>query len=244
MSAVATEPLLRIDGVACGYGDLRVLHGISLDVAPGTIELVLGRNGVGKTTLLSAVAGLIPLDEGQIEVEGKAIGKRPAYRRAQDGVALVQEGKRVFRGMSVFDNLVLGAFSRRLKRSERRAFCDALLEDFPMLQSRLEQTAGSLSGGQQQMLAIAQALASEPRVLLLDEPSAGLAPSIVSEVFSQVRRLREGGLTVVLVEQLAEQGLEIADHVTVIDDGRIVAAGEPAEFADQRALQDAYFGAG
>jgi branched-chain amino acid transport system ATP-binding protein len=234
---------LEIRNVTSGYGDLQVLRGVSLDLRAGTIEAVLGRNGVGKTTLLSTVTGLIPAWQGTVTLEGDDITRQPAYTRARLGVGLVQEGKRVFRGLTVFENLMIGCFHRKLSPRERRAECARLIEQFPVLQGRENQRAGSLSGGQQQMLSIAQALAGTPRVLLLDEPAAGLAPSVVEALFRHVAELRDGGQTILLVEQLAEQALAIADHVTVMDNGEIIRHGLPAEFADRTRLEEAYFGA-
>ncbi|HEY4098625.1 MAG TPA: ATP-binding cassette domain-containing protein [Baekduia sp.] len=233
---------LEVRGAVTGYGDLGVLGGIDLTLAGAGVELVLGRNGVGKTTLLSAISGQLRLWEGSVTLDGEDIGGLPAYGRAAAGIALVQEGKRIFRNRTVRENVVLGTYTLSIGRAERQALCDSLLAQFPVLAERADQPAGGLSGGQQQMLAIAQALASRPKILLLDEPSAGLAPAIVSEVFERVRALADGGMTVLLVEQLAEQALGIADHVTVIDDGRVVAYGAPEKFHDMRELQEAYFG--
>jgi branched-chain amino acid transport system permease protein len=240
--ATPAEPTLIVDRIESGYGDLRVLRGLSLSVAPGAIEVVLGRNGVGKTTLLSNIAGLLPTWQGSILVRGKSIAKMKPYKRAAEGIALVQEGKRVFRQRTVWQNVRLGTHTLRMGRRERDALAREVLNDFPMLHDRLKQRAGGLSGGQQQMLLIAQALASRPKVLLLDEPSAGLAPAIVDELFQRLHALAEGGLSILLVEQLAEKALAIADHVTVIDSGRVVARGAPAEFADAERLEAAYFG--
>jgi branched-chain amino acid transport system ATP-binding protein len=233
---------LEITDLDSGYGDLRVLWGISLDIAPGTVEVVLGRNGVGKTTLLHTIAGLLPARGGEIALGGRPMTGEPAHRRAAAGIALVQEGKQVFRERTVLENVVLGTYSRSMGRDERRELCTAVMGQFPALVGREGERAGALSGGQQQMLAIAQAIAAGPSVLLLDEPSAGLAPAIVAEVFGHVRRLREGGITILLVEQLAEQALAIADHVTVIDEGKILDSGSPKDFEDPVRLQEAYFG--
>jgi branched-chain amino acid transport system permease protein len=236
-------PLLTVEDIESGYGDLRVLRGVSLSVTEGCVEVVLGRNGVGKTTLLSTIAGAVPTWQGTVLLGGIELGKRPSYRRAASGVAFVQEGKRIFRNRTVWQNMLMGTYPRRFGRGARTELCRSLLADFPILQERAGQPAGSLSGGQQQMLAIAQALASQPRILLLDEPSAGLAPSIVDDLFTRVRKLAEQGLTVLLVEQLAQKAVAIADHVTVLDNGRVVATGPPSEFNDLDQLQDVYFNA-
>ena len=230
-----------LENATAGYGDLRAITGMSVSLQPGKIELILGRNGVGKTTLLSTISGLLPLWEGHLRLSGTDISRMPVYRRAAAGIALVQEGKRVFHQRTVMQNVMLGTVSLDLSREQRRVHCNEILSRFAMLAERREARAGSLSGGQQQMLAIAQALAANPRVLLLDEPSAGLAPTIVSEVFTRVRELRDEGLAILLVEQLASQALAIADHVTVMDNGHAVRSGTPAEFANLRHLREVYF---
>jgi ABC-type branched-subunit amino acid transport system ATPase component/ABC-type branched-subunit amino acid transport system permease subunit len=237
-----TGPLLEVRDAESGYGDLQVLRGVSLVLEPGKLEVVLGRNGVGKTTLLGTITGQVRLWKGSVKLAGNELGRSTAYRRAAAGIALVQEGKRIFRERTIMENVMLGTFTQKLSRRERRELCEAVLENFPILSQRATEQAGGLSGGQQQMLAIAQALASRPKLLLLDEPSAGLAPAIVREVFQRIKQLSEQGMTIVLVEQLAEQALVIADHVTVIDNGRVVATGSPQDFHDQQGLQEAYFG--
>jgi branched-chain amino acid transport system permease protein len=236
------EPLLVVDSLESGYGDLKVLRGVSLKVPAGSIEVVLGRNGVGKTTLLSNLAGLLPTWKGSASLAGKAVGRTPPYRRAALGIVLVQEGKRIFRQRTVWQNVMLGTYSLKLTRKERDALCNEVLSNFPMLTGRLAERAGGLSGGQQQMLAIAQALAARPKVLLLDEPSAGLAPTIVDELFGRLRSFADDGLSILLVEQLAEKAIAIADHVTVLDAGQVVAEGLPEEFHDSSKLEAAYFG--
>jgi branched-chain amino acid transport system ATP-binding protein len=247
-TALAAEPrqelLLELDGVCAGYGDLQVLWDVSLQLPRGAVEVVLGRNGVGKTTLLSTIAGLIPTWEGRILLRGQDIGRRAPYRRARVGIALVQEGKRVFHNLTVLQNVSMGTISQRMSRVARRERCEEVMELFPVLVAMANRRASDLSGGQQQMLAIAQALAAEPDVLLLDEPSAGLAPVIAAEVFQQIHQLRDKGMTILLVEQLADLALGIADHVTIVDHGRIVDAGLPDRFRNRADLQEAYFGAG
>ena len=202
------EPLLRLEGIESGYGDLRVLRGVSMSIQTGTIEVVLGRNGVGKTTLLSTLAGLLPLSKGSLKLQGQR--RRSIYRLPPStaGITLVQEGKRIFRQRSIWENVMLGTYGLKLSRPERQRLCREVLEAFPILRERQNERAGGLSGGQQQMLAIAQALAARPKILLLDEPSAGLAPSIVDELFARLRALGDDGLTILLVEQLADKALE------------------------------------
>jgi branched-chain amino acid transport system ATP-binding protein len=241
---VTSEIALSVGELVSGYGDLQVLHGISLELPAGTIEVALGRNGVGKTTLLHTISGIISARSGRIVLGGRDISSAPPHKRAAAGISLVQEGKQIFRERTVMENVVLGTYARELDRGERQEVCASVLGQFPALVGRERERAGALSGGQQQMLAIAQAIAAAPRVLLLDEPSAGLAPAIVSEVFEHVVRLREQGMTILLVEQLAEQALAICDHVTVIDEGRVRDSGQPAEFDNSKRLQEAYFGVG
>ena len=238
---VGSGPRLAVDALEAGYGDLKVLRGVSVRVPPASIEVVLGRNGVGKTTLLLNVAGLLKNWKGSITLDGRPL-RHHAYRRAADGVVLVQEGKRIFRQRTVWQNLMLGTYSQKVSRTQREAICRQVIEEFPILKERLNERAGGLSGGQQQMLAIAQALAARPRVLLLDEPSAGLAPAIVDELFGRLRHLADEGLSILLVEQLAEKALSIADHVTVMDGGKVIAHGGPEEFSEAEKLTKAYFG--
>jgi branched-chain amino acid transport system permease protein len=234
------ERLLELDGIEAGYGDLKVVRGVSMSVAKGSIEVILGRNGVGKTTLLSTISGLLPTDAGTITFDGQAVNKKAPYTRTAAGISMVQEGKRIFRSRTVWENVILGTHPLRMSRQERTQFCNQIIARFPALEPRRAQRAGGLSGGQQQMLAIARALASRPQILLLDEPSAGLAPSIVDELFGQLRRLADEGLTILLVEQLADKALAIADHVTVLDAGKVTDSGEVESFADLAKLEAAY----
>ena len=234
------EPLLRLEGIESGYGDLRVLRGVSMSIPTGSIEVVLGRNGVGKTTLLSTLAGLLPLSKGSLKLQGRTVDRYTAYRRATAGITLVQEGKRIFRQRSIWENVMLGTYGLKISRQERQRLCREVLEAFPVLRDRQSERAGGLSGGQQQMLAIAQALAARPKILLLDEPSAGLAPFIVDELFARLRALGDDGLTILLVEQLADKALNIADHVTVLDSGKVIAEGSYEAFADVKQLESAY----
>jgi branched-chain amino acid transport system ATP-binding protein len=234
--------VLTVENVTSGYGDLQVLRDVSLSLEPGRIEVLLGRNGAGKTTLLSTIVGLLPCWTGAIRYGSYDISKMPTFRRCRGAIALVQEGKRIFRGRTVEQNIALGAFGAGLSRTATRTLVSELIGTFPSLASRERALAGSLSGGQQQMLAVAQALASRPSVLILDEPSAGLAPVVVNELFGRIARLRDEGLTVLLVEQLADQALKIADHVTVLNNGAVAASGAPEMFSDRHVLHSAYFG--
>ncbi len=213
----------------------------------GAITVVLGRNGAGKTSLLRAIAGFLPaVNSGSIRLAGRTMSKAAPEERVRAGLAFVQEGKRIFRRLSVEENLLLGGYT--LKRpiigigATMREALNQAYERFPVLAERRKTVAGGLSGGQQQMLAIAQALMPGPRVLLLDEPSAGLAPAISKEVFAMVDALKGEGLAIVLVEQVVEQALAIADDVLVIESGRMAAAGPVAQFDDATVVRDVYLG--
>ena len=242
-SPEARHLVLAASDLVSGYGDLQVLRGLSIDLRAGQVEVLLGRNGAGKTTLLSTLSGQLSLWQGSIRLDGKDISRSPDYSRARSGIALVQEGKRIFRERTVFENLMLGTFAGHLPRKERRDRCSEIIEQFPALVKAAGRQAGGLSGGQQQMLAIGQALVSRPRVLILDEPSAGLAPSVVTEVFNSLRELTvTSDITILLAEQLAQNALAIADHVSVMDAGQVVASGPPEDFSDMHELEEAYFG--
>ena len=239
---------LHVRGLGGGYGDLTVLHDVDLEVEAGALQVVLGRNGAGKTSLMSAIAGLLPnVRTGTISIGERDVTAMPAHKRAAAGIGLVQEGKRVFRNRTVEENLLLGTYSAKgwsMRSAARRQALAAAFDRFPVLQEKRSDRAGGLSGGQQQMLAIAQALAADPSVLLLDEPSAGLAPAIRTEVFETARGLRDEGLAVVVVEQLVDVALDVADSVAVLDSGRIVSSGQPAQYRDGQLLQEIYMGSG
>ena len=237
-----TEPLLRVDGISTGYGDLRVVRDVSLRVGEGEVTALLGRNGAGKTTVLRALAGLNPLDGGSITLAGADIGHTADHARVSAGMSYVQEGKRIFRGLSVEDNLVLGGHARRQGRRQLAADIEARYAMFPILGQRRDDPAGQLSGGQQQMLAIASALMSNPRVLMLDEPSAGLAPTIVGEVLDTIVSMKGTGLAVLLVEQAVDFALAVADDVVVIDLGRVVLSGHAGQESMRASILQAYEG--
>ena len=232
---------LSLSGLSAGYGQIQVIRDLSLQCRAGEITALLGRNGAGKTTLLSAVAGLIP-STGTVQVGGDRLAG-PAYRRARAGIALVQEGKRIFRARTVEENLRIGGYVHRRRRGFIAAGIEGAYARFPILKQKRSLPAGFLSGGQQQMLAIAQALMIEPKVLLLDEPSAGLAPTVVQDVFGEIGRLRDEGMCVVLVEQLVDNSLSIADSVSVLDRGRLAMSSRMSELKDWSVLRGIYLGA-
>jgi len=232
--------VLSIENVRSAYGRIEVLHGVTLHVDAGEIVTLIGANGAGKTTLLHAISGVQPITGGAIRFEGEPIEKRPAHARVASGISQVPEGRQLFTPLSVRDNLRLGAWSRR----------DADLEPdlarvcalFPMLDAILEMPAGALSGGQQQMLAIGRALMAKPRLLLLDEPSMGLAPNLVDHVLSVIRGLKDDSLTILLVEQNARAALAIADRAYVLETGRVTLSGTAAEIQADRRVREAYLG--
>lgn len=231
--------VLEVSGLAVGYGDIGVLEDIHLTAWAGSVTAVFGANGAGKTTLLSAIAGLIPSRAGTVTLNLSNITKTPAHARSAAGVGLVQEGKRVFHMRTVEENLRLGGY--RMRRADRSSALEAAYARFPILADRRNAKAGSLSGGQQQMLAIAQALMPQPKVLLLDEPSAGLAPIIVTELLQSITQLKSEGMAVVLVEQLVGKAMSVADHVVALQQGRMVIDAPVAE-VDGDSLHAAYLG--
>ncbi|WAM17348.1 ABC transporter ATP-binding protein [Rhodococcus sp. JS3073] len=242
MSEQTTKPLLSLRNVQSGYGDLRVVWDVSLDVWPGKVTALLGRNGAGKTSTLRAISGLNKVSAGTIEFDGRNISKVPPHRRVRQGMAYVQEGKRVFHRQTVEQNLILGGYVRKMRRSAIREEVARIYDLFPVLGGKRGLLAGAMSGGQQQMLAIGQALMAEPTLLLLDEPSGGLAPVIVNEVMERVTVLKEAGLAVLLVEQAVDAAMSVADHVTVLDVGRVVMDADAGEIDDRAVIRDAYFG--
>jgi branched-chain amino acid transport system ATP-binding protein len=234
-------PLLRLGGLSAGYGQIEVLHKIDLEVQEGQVTVILGANGAGKTTTMRAVSGMIPR-KGAIEFAGQNIAKASPEAIVRLGISQVPQGRGTFTELTVDDNLRAGAFVRH----DNEVTNDIALwyETFPRLGDRRAQKAGTLSGGEQQMLAIARALMSRPKLLLCDEPSLGLAPLITKDLFQIIKRLNEQqGLSVLLVEQNANLALDIAHHVCLLETGTIVAAGTPATIADDDAVRRAYLGA-
>jgi branched-chain amino acid transport system ATP-binding protein len=235
-------PLLEVEHLATGYGDLRAVWDVSFPVYRGRVTALLGRNGAGKTTTLRAIAGLNRVAAGKLIFAGEDVSRTPAHRRVRMGIGLVQEGKKIFHRRTVEENLLLGGYTLGIGRKRLPAELARIYELFPILGLRAKMTAGSLSGGQQQMVAIGQALMAKPKLLMLDEPSGGLAPSIVHEVMASVARLAETGLGVVLVEQAVEAAASIAHDVVVLDIGRVVLHRPASEVDDMAIVRDAYFG--
>jgi branched-chain amino acid transport system ATP-binding protein len=239
MPTSAGEPLLRIAGLSTGYGKIVVLHGIDLTIAAGEVVALLGPNGAGKTTLLRAISGLLPWT-GNMHFDGRDLAGAGPRETAKAGLAHVIEGHRVFTQQTVFDNLLLAAYD--LPQGERRARTEEALGYFPEIAEKRHERAVALSGGQQQMLAVAQGLMRRPRLLMLDEPSAGLSPVLVDRVLTVVAKLRQGGTAVLLVEQLIEKALAAADRVYALAQGHNVLEAATSEADLPRRLEDAYFG--
>jgi branched-chain amino acid transport system ATP-binding protein len=236
-----TPPLLDINGLHAGYGAVRVLHGLSLNVAPKSITALLGSNGAGKTTLMRAICGLIPTEAGDIRYDGRRMNDMSADRRVAQGISLVPEGRMIFPEFTVEENLRVGAVGPRVRADVPRLM-DRMFGLFPRLAERRRQLGHTLSGGEQQMLAIARGLMAEPRLLLLDEPSLGLAPLVVSQVFDAIERIRKDGLTVMVVEQNVRRTLSIADFAYVIEHGALAMSGPAKDVADNDGVKRAYLG--
>ena len=239
--------MLEIEGLVAGYGPVRVLHGISLRVEKGQVVTLIGANGAGKTTTLKALSGMLVPEAGHIRLDGRSIGGLPSHRMARLGVAHSPEGRRVFPQQTVKDNLMLGAYTRLAWRPSRprgdvQQDFERALDLFPRLRERQKQLAGTLSGGEQQMLAMARALMLNPEVLLLDEPSLGLAPVLVEEIFQIIRRLKAEGMTLLLVEQFALAALAVADYGYVLENGHVVLEGSATSLRSNDRVRSAYLG--
>ncbi len=236
--------MLELKGVRCGYGLNDVVHGVDLEVRAGEIVALVGANGAGKSTLARAISGIVPLRAGEIVFEGRRIDRRTPRERVLAGIAHVPEGRQVFPGLTCAENLLLGAYaqSNAGEAAERRV--QDVCERFPALLERLHHPAGALSGGQQQMLAIARGLMAAPRLLVLDEPSLGLAPVLVQEIFAMIAALRARGISVLLSEQNARMSLAIADRAYVIENGRVALQGAGAELLGRAEVAERYLGVG
>src|SRR5580765_5704988 len=231
--------MLSLDRVSAGYGDFQALFGVTLEVNAGEAVAVIGPNGAGKTTLLRVISKLVEPSAGDIRLEGRSLAPVPAPEVVAHGIAHVPENRRLFPRLSVEENLRMGAFTARKQFAERLAMVYGL---FPRLKERSKQFAGTLSGGEQQMCAIGRALMSGPKLLLLDEPSAGLAPVVVQQVFELVKRIRAGGLTVLIVEQNVQQVLRVVDRAYLLEAGSIRASGSSDEMQANDTIRQAYLG--
>jgi branched-chain amino acid transport system ATP-binding protein len=238
---VTAAPLLGVEGLVSGYGDVSVIKDVSIAVAEGDIATIVGANGAGKTTLLRTVAGIIPTWSGAIRFGEETLAALPAHARVERGIILVPEGRRLFPSLTVLENLELGAIRPRAKR-RRRATLGEVFDIFPILKERASQRAGTLSGGEQQMAAIGRGLMGLPRVLMLDEPSLGLAPLVVKTIFDIVRRVHEAGVTVLLVEQNVRHALAISTKAWVIENGAITLSGSGQDVLEDEHTRKAYLG--
>jgi len=234
--------MLTVKSVHTYYGNIHALKGVSLHVHAGEIVTLIGANGAGKSTLVNTICGLLSPARGSIRFQGEPLSGLAAEEIVGKGIALVPEGRQVFSTLSVEANLEMGAFVQRRRRRQVRRDMDRFLERFPILGQRRTQLAGTLSGGEQQMLAISRALMSRPRLLVLDEPSMGLAPLVIKEIFDIVRELREEGRTILLIEQNARAALHVADRGYVLETGKVVLEGEGAVLLEHREVQRAYLG--
>jgi branched-chain amino acid transport system ATP-binding protein len=240
------EAMLKVENLSVHYGAIRALRGISFEVAPGEIITLIGANGAGKSTTLHAVSNIIKKAQGRVIFDGLDISAMPPDRIVSAGLVQVPEGRRIFANLSVRDNLEMGAYSRKVRSAaERQALKDdteKVFAIFPRLKERLRQVAGTLSGGEQQMLAMGRALMARPRLLLLDEPSMGLAPILVDEIFSVVKGINETGTTILLVEQNAYKALALASRAYILETGEIVKSGPAGDLMKDSAVKAAYLG--
>ena len=232
--------MLKIENLCVSYGGIKALRGISLEVPDGKIVTLIGANGAGKSTTLNTISGLLHSKTGHIEFMGEPLNHVPSHKVVSKGLALVPEGRRIFLQMSVQENLDMGAFSRRGGNID--ADMERVFEQFPRLKERRKQVAGTLSGGEQQMLAMGRALMSNPKLLMLDEPSMGLAPILVEQIFDIIKNLHKAGTTILLVEQNAQAALSVADRGYVLETGKIVTTGTGAELLASPAIKKAYLG--
>jgi branched-chain amino acid transport system ATP-binding protein len=236
--------MLSIEGLRTSYGSIRVLKGVSIQIPKGKVVSIIGANGAGKSTLLKNISGLVKAQEGRIVYKRKDIAGMPAHRIVGLGISQVPEGRQLFAHLTVLDNIRLGAYHyfKRSNRDEINGRIEHIYQIFPILQKRSKQIAGTLSGGEQQMLAIARALMGRPELLLLDEPSMGIAPLIVREIFNVIRELNASGTTILLVEQNAKAALKVANHCYVLERGEVVLEGLAAELLDNPKVKEVYLG--
>ena len=246
MTQSDTDPrpvLLEVRDVVVHYGRIQALHGVSLVVHEGELVTLLGSNGAGKTTMMRAISGLHPLTSGSVWFEGRDLTKVKAHRRVMDGLIQAPEGRGVFPGMTVTENLEMGCYGRKFpSKAEHNERLDWVMETFPRLAERRSQVGGTLSGGEQQMLAIGRALMARPKVLLLDEPSMGLAPMVISQIFKIIAEINSQGTTVLLVEQNAQQALSRSDRAYILETGEVTKTGDARELLADDSIRAAYLG--
>ncbi len=236
------KSLIELENVAAGYGDVQVLWGVTLAVREGEIATLVGANGAGKTTTLKTISGVVRATAGSMLYDGARIDRLPSHQIAARGISHVPEGRRLFPLMTVRENLELGVTSEAARKSRKESL-EHVFSLFPRLNERAAQMAGTLSGGEQQMVAIGRGLMARPRLLMLDEPSLGLAPIVVREMFEIIREVNRGGITILLVEQNVQQSLKISDRAFVLENGRVVLEGVGAELLDDERVREAYLGA-
>lgn len=235
--------MLKLQDIRVSYGAIEAVKGVSLEVREGEVVTIIGANGAGKSTLLKSIVGLEKPQSGSIHFNGQDITHVPAHKRVGMGVALSPEGRGVFPDQTVRENLMLGAYAHQGNPAQVEALIEREFQRFPRLKERQNQLAGTMSGGEQQMLAISRALMSEPKLLLLDEPSLGLAPLIIAEIFRSIRQLSASGLTILLVEQMANQALAVAERAYVLETGKITLQGSGTDLLKDPAVRSAYLGA-
>lgn len=234
--------MLEVRDLNVYFGVIQAIKNISFDVDAGEVVALIGANGAGKTTTLHTVTGLLPAASGTITLDGKDLGKVPAHKIVSMGMAHVPEGRRVFAALSVYDNLKMGAYTRKDKKEIEESL-EMVFDAFPRLKERRNQVAGTLSGGEQQMLAMGRALMSKPRIILMDEPSMGLSPLYVTEIFEIIKKIKREGTTVLLVEQNANMALSVADRAYVLETGRIIMDGKASDLMNDERVRKAYLGA-
>ncbi len=234
--------LLEVEDVRAGYGEFEALHGVSIRVAEGETLAVIGANGAGKSTLLKVIAGALRARSGHIAFDGDRLDEGRAHERVGEGIVLVPEGRRIFPGMTVMENLEMGAYARRAKRADLQPDLDRVFGLFPRLAERRRQAAGTLSGGEQQMLALGRALMMSPRLLMMDEPSLGIAPMLVEEIYRTISGLGEQGQTILLAEQNVGECLEVSDRTYVLQTGSIVRSGPSSELRQSEDVREAFLG--
>jgi branched-chain amino acid transport system ATP-binding protein len=234
-------PMLEVDGIGVRYGQLQAVHAVSFEVAAGELVALIGSNGAGKSSTLKAISGLVPVSAGHIRINGVAMERLPPEQRVHHGLALSPEGRRLFGRMSVLENLLIGAHTVR-SRAEREESLRQIYTLFPRVHERRKQLAGSLSGGEQQMVAIGRALMARPKLLMLDEPSLGIAPKVVAEIAEAIQRLNRAGMSIVLVEQNARLALKLAHKAYALEHGEVVKSGKGEELLEDPYVRKAYLG--